>query len=155
MHLERRFICVCVVVSSRRDVEGRFFCYRTLLQRGCCRLVGTHLGASENTGMYARKHTNSRRFGRTKMRPYKALRFDALQVQLQIGLLPVCRDDVPHRLRNRIMLHSLLRRGSTSSLQSGDEAVICGDSDAPRCVPTRRYYSIRYESCCKRVLITR
>lgn len=25
LHLERRFICVCVVVSSRRDVGGRFF----------------------------------------------------------------------------------------------------------------------------------
>ena len=42
-----------------------------------------------------------------------------------MGVLPVCRDDVPHRLRNNITLHFFLRRGNTSSLQSGDELTIC------------------------------
>ena len=41
---------------------------------GCKHNVGTHLGASANTGMM-------RQFGRTKVRPYKAL----IQVQKQKG----------------------------------------------------------------------
>ena len=40
------------------------------------------------------------------------------------GVLPAYRDDVLHRLRDRITLRGALRRGSTSSLQGGDISVI-------------------------------
>jgi len=44
-------------------------------------------------------------------------------VALLIALTPVCRDDVSHRLRSRITLHSPLRRGDTSPQQGGGEAL--------------------------------